>query len=951
MIQLKKRLPGLIWVLLFISSIVQAQEGIKEIESLRSGTLPNGFQYFIKDVENPVAKTTMRLYIKAGFDHEDSLQQQMSHLIEHLAFKPTLHTPTSIKDEAFLDRLGMNFRDIGGTTSNLHTRYLFDAPPNHPKAFQTGLAWFKDIAMRLPLTSEHINQEKGSVWQELISGNQDYQDYYKAERNLEAQLFPFRQSYDRLSHHIQNFSHKELRRFYKDWYRPDLMAIVVVGNLNDMQETEKLIQDTFSDIPRPQASYPHIDIHSAQQKRSPQFKTQVWEKGFDPEKKEEVEYHWYIRQPELVNSLHTREGYKRYIAFQLLSRVLHQRLKEANAPALIGSAKNKDTYSYGGNPFSLALYFTTFPSKSKEAFQQIAIPLLQLKEQGVKEQEWKKIKEDYIKESLQSEVFYWNEELRDYWLKNEVLFPNKQKVFHQWVQELSIEKMNAYLQQFLSSPPKDIGIIAPQGNKALNFTEEEIRAWIEEAYRGPVPMYQPPKVVKSLYNEIQKEELPLVAYTTKAPAIPETREIVLSNGIQVVLKPYQPTPGVGEQSIKISGFSLRGAACYSSSDYYSALNATDLVTHQGVGGINAKEIQSLMDYAEIMNCRSYIDYKESSLQAEGNLKHTEEILQLLSLYFQPVNPQDIDFDAWQKEALETRKSQKNIQEDFRNAIRKVVQDSAIPPSFNFRYLKGEQAILSIGKTEEKRSLEIYQHVFGKPEQWTFLITGNFKTEDVIPLLQRYLGNIKPTVQKLRCTPTRQKTFKASGPVRKEILSNTPMENGMYDASYYQEQKGKNSWKETLELRVLGQVIQRKLNRLRYEKGFSVYNFGGYGRYDPEVKRYRLYFQVACHPKELYPIQKEIQFIVKELRAGEIPKEYLKQAKQSIKRRYKVPYLKQHRQLHELLFQHLRYEEAWVPLEKYETFIDNIEMEDIVRLSKKYLKEKNKIEVIMSDEAL
>ncbi|MDT0294897.1 insulinase family protein [Mesonia ostreae] len=951
MIQLKKRLPGLIWVILFISSFIQAQEEIEEIEALRSGTLPNGFQYFIKDVEEPVAKTTMRLYIKAGFDHEDSLQQQMAHLIEHLAFKPTVHTPTSIKDEAFLDRLGMNIRDIGGTTSNLHTRYLFDAPQNHPKAFQTGLAWFKDIAMQLPLTSEHINQEKGSVWQELISGSQDHEDYFKAERNLEAQLFPFRKSYDRLSHHIQNFSHKDLRRFYKDWYRPDLMAIVVVGNLKDIQETEKHIQETFTDIPEHQEPYPHIDIHTAHQKSPAQFKVQVWEKGFDPSKKEEVEYHWYIRQPELVNSLHTREGYQRYIAFQLLSRVLHQRLEEANSPALIGSAKNKDTYTYGGNPFSLALYFTTFPSKSKEAFQQVVIPLLQLKEQGVMAEEWKRIKEDYLKESLQSEVSYWNEELRDYWLKNEVLFSKKNEIFHQWVQELSTENMNAYILQFLSSPPKDIGIIAPQGNKALNFTEEEIRAWVEEAYLRPVPIYQPPKVVKSLYNEVQKEELALGAYTTKAPAIPETHEIVLSNGVRVVLKSYKPTPGLREHSIKISGYTAHGATCFSKTDYYSALNAPSVITHHGVGGVSSKEIKSLMDYAEIMSCRSYIDYKESSLQAEGNLKHTEEILQLLSLYFQPVNPQDIDFDAWQKEALETRKSQKNIHEDFRNAIRKVVQDSAIPPSFNFRYLKGEEAILSIGKTEEKRSLEIYQHVFGAPEQWTFLITGNFKIEDVIPLLQRYLGNIKPTVQKLRCTPTRQKTFKASGPVKKEILSNTPMENGMYDASYYQEQRGKSPWKEILELRVLGQVMQRKLNRLRYEKGFSVYNFGGYGIYNPDEKRYRLYFQVACQPKELYPIQKEIQFIVKELRAGEIPKEYLKQAKQSIKGRFKVPVLKQHRQFHELLFQHLRYEEAWVSLKNYEKFIDQIEMEDMVRLSKKYLKEKNKIEVIMSDEAL
>lgn len=951
MIQLKKRLPGLIWVILLISSVVQAQEGIEEIEAFRFGTLPNGFQYFIKDVEEPVAKTTMRLYIKAGFDHEDSLQQQMAHLIEHLAFKPTVHTPTSIKDEAFLDRLGMNIRDIGGTTSNLHTRYLFDAPQNHPKALQTGLSWFKDIAMRLPLTSEQINQEKGSVWQELISGSQDHQDYFKAERNLEAQLFPFRQSYDQLSHHIQNFSHKDLRRFYKDWYRPDLMAIVVVGNLKDMQETEKLIQETFSDIPKPQASYPHIDIHSAHQKSPAQFKVQVWEKGFDPEKKEEVEYHWYIRQPALVNSLHTREGYQRYMAFQLLSRVLHQRLKEANSPALMGSATNKDTYTYGGNPFSLALYFSTFPSKSKEAFQQVVIPLLQLKEQGVMAEEWKRIKEDYLKESLQSKVSYWNEELRDYWLKNEVLFSKKNEIFHQWVQELSTENMNAYILQFLSSPPKDIGMIAPLGNEALNFTEEEVRAWVEEAYRRPVPIYQPPKVVKSLYNEVQKEQLPLGSYSSKASAIPETQEIVLSNGVRVVLKPYEPTPGLREHSIKISGFTPNGAACFSKSDYYSALNATSVITHHGVGGASSKEIKSLMDYAEIMSCRSYIDYKESSLQAEGDLEHTEEILQLLSLYFQPVDQQAINFEAWQKEALETRKSQKSIHEDFRNAIRKEVQDSTIPLRFNFRYLKGDEAIGSIEKTDKKRSLEIYRHIFGTPEEWIFLVTGNFEIEEVISLLQRYLGNIKPTGKKIRCTPTDQKTFKASGPVKKEILTSTPMENGLYDLSYYQEQRGKSPWKETLELRVLGQVMQRKLNRLRYEKGFSVYNFGGYGRYNPDEKRYRLHFQVACQPKELSPIQKEIQFIVEELRAGEIPKEYLKQAKKSIKNRYNVPVLKQHQQMHELLFQHLRYEEAWVPLENYEEFIDKIEMEDMLRLSKKYLKEKNKVEVIMSDEAL
>lgn len=933
---------------LLIHPLVLAQEGIEKIDGLRYGTLTNGFQYFIKNVDEPVAKTKMQFYIKAGFDHEDSLQQQLSHLIEHLAFKPTEHTPTSIKDEVFLARLGMNIRDIGGSTSNLHTRYKFHAPKHHPKAFETGLDWFKDIAMQLPLTSEHINLEKGAVRQEFISGIQDHKDFFITEKNLTAQLFPFRKPYDQFLDHIQNFSHNDLRRFYHDWYRPDLMAIIVVGNFKDIQETEKMIRSKFKDLPANQEPYPEVDIHAAHKGSPSQFKKQVWEKGFDPSKKEEVEYRFYIRQPDMVNSLHTRKGYQKYLAFQLMCDVLFYRFKKINTPDIIGTVASFDTYKYGGNPFSLALYFSTNPDKTQSAFQLVVETLLQLKQYGVLEQEWKKVKEAYLSQIVQNEVPYWEEALRDYWIKNEVLFPQEDEFFYHWVQELSIEKMNAYLPQFLSSSPKDIGMIAPQGNKALHYTEEEIRAWIEEAYRRPIPKYKAPEVVRSLYSPTQIKELPLAPYTFKAPLIDDTQEIAFPNGVRVVLKPYKPTPGLRENSIKISGFTTHGASCFSKSDYYSALNAPSLVTHHGVGEVKAKEIKNLMEYAKILNCQSYIDFQEASLQAEGSLMHTEEILQLLSLYFQPIDEQAINFDAWKKDALDFRKSQKNLREDFRNGIRYVVNDSAIPPSFNLRYLKGEEAIRSIEQTDRKRSIEIYQQVFGAPGEWTFLVTGNFKNSNIIPLLQRYFGNIKVVAKKKQCVEKDQKPFQVAGPIKKEMYSNRSMENVMYDLSYYQSQQGNNSWKETLELKVLGQLIKRKLNRLRYELGFSVYNFGGYGRYNPDKKQYRAHFQVACQPEELQPIQTEIQLMIEELLKGEISKVDLKQAKERIKGWYKKPVLMQHRQFHELLYQHLRYVETWVPLENYAKFIDQIEMDDMVRLSKRYLNEENKVEVILRD---
>ncbi len=938
---------------LFFYLPIKAQSEVEEIPDLHHGTLPNGFQYFIKNLKGPVEKTTMRFYVKAGFHQEDSSQLQLAHFIEHMAFKPTVNIPESINDEAQLQRLGMRIRDITGITSNQYTRYDFNIPKHNGKAFEMGLRWFRDIATNLQLTDTYINQEKGSVLQELLMGNQDNWDYFKAERNLEAKMFPFQKSYDGFLKHIQNFSHDELRDFYKKWYRADLMTLVIVGNIENIAEVEEQIKAVFSNMPKPNTAYPVLNIHQKHQTRSPQFKVQEWDEGFNAVKKEEATFFWYIRQPQLVKRLNTKEGFQEYIAFQLLSQILAYRYQEMDTSFFSDYIGVQNTYKYGGNPFSLALRFKVPVDQRQEAFKLITKKLLQLKYYGVHKQELERAKKAYLSETMVAVNSYWNEELLNYTIKNEVLFPEKREMLRKWVEELSVEQLNAYSAQFLSSPPQDIGIIAPSGNKALTYTEKEVREWIAEAYKQPIEAYQPSKTIQELYSKQEKAQLKKVKYTKVKPIIPGTEEFVLANGLRIIVKDFIPAQGVQENSLNIKGWTKRGASCFVNKDYYSALNAPNLVHYKGLKEFSWRELNNFKENSGILSCRAYIDYYESSIQARGNLSSADKLLQLIGLYFRPVHYEESSVEAWKKEAIETRDNQKNLQADFQNAIRHSVEDRAIPPLFNFRSLKGKEALEGISKTEGVKSYQIYNQIFGSPEDWTFLVTGNINIKEILPLLQTYLGNI-PNNEINRATNclALNNTFscRVAGPKEQVVLNPAPMENVMYQASYYIRHKNNDTrWKETVKLQMLSELTEIMLKRLRHEKGFSLYNYGTYGDYNLDEERHQFSFYITCQPEELKPIKEEIGLITKELQHGEIILEHFLQAKERILTRYSSTNLRKHRNMHRRLFEHLRYNENWKTIEAYQNFINTLRLEDMIEMTNKYFKPSNKVEVIMRGE--
>ena len=224
------------------------------------GTFPNGLRYYIRANKKPEKRAELRLVVKAGSILEDDDQLGLAHFVEHMAFNGTKNFP---KHEllAFIESLGMRFgADLNAYTSFDETVYMLQVPTDKPGAMERAFQVLEDWAHNITFDPAEIDKERGVVMEE-----------WRARRGAGARnaekLFPIMFKGSRYANRlpigtpeiIQNAKPERLTQFYKDWYRPDLMAVVAVGDF-DKAAIEKLVKSHFgslpaADKPRPRETY------------------------------------------------------------------------------------------------------------------------------------------------------------------------------------------------------------------------------------------------------------------------------------------------------------------------------------------------------------------------------------------------------------------------------------------------------------------------------------------------------------------------------------------------------------------------------------------------------------------------------------------------------------------------------------------------------------------------
>ena len=297
--------------------------------AVRAGRLPNGLRYFLRQNSRPEKRVSMRLAVNAGAIQEEADQRGLAHFLEHMAFNGTEHfKPGELV--SFLESIGARFGPhVNASTSFDETIYMLDIPTDKPGYLEKGMLVLHDFAAGISLLPEEVEKERGVVLEEwrgrLGAGSRltDKQLPVIFQGSRYAERLPIG-----LPEVLKNAPRARLLAFYEKWYRPDNMAVVVVGDL-PVDQAEKLVRETFGKIPAAKGAAASVDTSV------PAHQDTLINMSTDPEAQG-----WSVSLAFKGKAEHenTVGGYRKTLVENLVSQMLNLRLRDIarrpNAPFL-----------------------------------------------------------------------------------------------------------------------------------------------------------------------------------------------------------------------------------------------------------------------------------------------------------------------------------------------------------------------------------------------------------------------------------------------------------------------------------------------------------------------------------------------------------------------------------------------------------------------------------------
>ncbi len=919
--------------------------------SIRHGKLKNGVTYFIKNLPKEQSKLDLRLVVKAGKDHQNDDQLNIAHFLEHMAFKTTKNFPKGIYN--YIENSteeGMVKFDIYGSAGASNTSYLFNAPSNNKKALETGLLWFSDVVKNLALTIEDIDKERGVLIQELITRNGD--NFSKSYNNglIETRLIPCHEDDSNFFEHHKNFKPETLRDFYRDWYHPERVAVVVVGNIINIDELEAKIKSTFSSIKPSKNRTIERDCDSIYFNDPPRFA--ILEKMPDPISiSNEVTMKLFFRDPKSSQKYADSDGILRKRKLAIFLQILNKRLKE--------SSKNYNSFydiqadhtnSNRQDPSAIRLKINAKENSEMEALETAISVLSQLIKGGIFESEFEKAKSDNfsdLQDARMTNSSFWMEGIKEYFIYG-ISFPkDKIKKEKDWLSNYNIEEFNIFLKTLNLDMPEDIGISALKGHPALSYTEKEIRSFISKIYKRSNKRYIPPKIPDFLMSSVETSQLEEKDFTELQSSESEVREFLLDNGVKLILKSFEPTPGVRKDKILLHGFKPKGALNFNSDDYFSAINGPEILKNNGVGELDKFEFQRFISNNSLWwyGIKPYVRNLESGIEIDAVPEDIEIMLQVVYLLLSEPRNSKNAFNDWKKNEVQKFEDQ-NIDlkyVDLNTNIEKIIDDDS-GASYGTEQFNG------LDKVDRHKAYTIYTQLLGNANDFTFIITGNFSIEKYLPLVNKYLGNLPQAENySLAEEQNSSRINLPLGPVHIEFFfpDTYKKRNFMYRPHHVIVASDKFDWKENLRVKALGSVINNEVWGLRFNKEYSLYTVGAGGKYNPVSNQYKISASIDCVPEQLPLLRKEYAKIVSNLKTNFISEEILIQSLKRIKFLYGTQgRALSNKSINEKLYSHYRYYIPIVENKKVEEFIESLTLEDIRETARKYLKESNFFEFVM-----
>lgn len=928
-------------------SVSHAQNNGEILDSnLRYGKLANGFTYYIKNLDNPIDKLEMRFIVKGGSYGDENNQLDFAHAIEHLAFKSAKHFPTNLLDDnKLINHLGMSKRDIFAQTTKLYTLYYFDIPLHRKDALKTGLQFFQDIAENLEFNETDVNNERGPLRQEIVyrQGGNLNKNLFKSR--LESYLFPCIKDKSFYFEHNKSFSWESLVNYYKTWYRPDLMAIAIVGKIDNINEIENQILKYFSNLKLPESAPPTLNCFTEYFKSAKKFA--IVEK---PENSSDnrVDVYLNIRDINTINNV----DYKRDIVWDIITKVLKDRFNTLNR-------SYSDDYFIGYQPPNK--YYPAFQINLKSSNNSLRRTLTktissleQLKIYGLTSEEWEGIKSNFLlkvnKKIENDQSAYWIEQICTHFIHKNNLSGHKPSEIKLWLSKLALKNINEIIKEYITTTPDDIAIAVPHGDSIFDYNKEEFNHWINQAKKTEVSPYIYPAFPSQLMSHSEVNQLKTVNFKDLGVNKFGAKEIELENGIKIVLQSLKPTLGGNQDRIMFHGISNKGASNFPKEDYYSAINAPLIVRNAGIKEIDKHTLSHILNGTSFSNgIFPYVGYNETGVRGSVSLKDIETFFQLVYLYFTNPRKDSIAFNNWKKIEEKRHLSPTYndiIQEDFNVKIRHFLGDSSV-------VIEGTERLKGIKNTNMERAYQIYQQLYGDARDFTFLISGDFPMTSVMQLAQKYLGNLPVPQYESKVHRNKKNNFNLiKGPLYHEfsvndIDGNYNMKSLKYSLKYIKKAKHPHNWKEKVKVEILGLLTSSKIKKLRFSKNASLYYIAAYGKYNPSLNSYEVGISMDCIKEELEMIRSESKKIIEQIKMEGFTFEEFKVALDFYQNtQYKSSRTQNNDKVILGMYDYYKNNGLWRDYSEEEEFLRLLSPKDIQKTAKKYLTNKNLLEFVL-----
>ncbi len=781
--------------------------------NVKIGKLDNGLTYYIRHNPKPEKKVDLRLVLNAGSILETDNQVGLAHFMEHMVFNGTKTFP---KNELidYLQSIGVKFgQHLNAYTSFDETVYFLPIPADDPVKLDKGFKILEDWAFNANLDAKDIDDERGVVIEEYrtrLGANERMMREYLPKmlyNSMYAKRLPIG-----TKENLETFKHEEIRQFYKDWYRPDLMAVIVVGDI-DVNEMEKKIKSHFGSYKNP-ANAParkSFDI--------PNHKETFVSINTDKEASNATVQIFYKNEITPKPTTTVAE-YKNDLIEGLFAQMLNARLDEytnsANPPFLFAQSyyggligRGKDAYQ------SFAM---TAEDKQLEGIKILALENERAKRYGFTQSELDRAKSLYYssyekayndRDKNNSSAYLG--QYQTHFLEGEAI-PSIEFEFDlvkELLPTITLQETNSLIKSYIKDENRVIILTGPEKEGLKTPTESEVLAALDVS-KLEIKPYQDIVVAESLIrNEIKPGK---VVKTTKNAKL-GTTTLELSNGAKVT---YKKTDFKNDEII-FRGVSFGGFNLVDTDTYEKIHLATDAVPLAGIAGMDQNALTKF-NTGKLYRVSPYVGGTTEGFSGNATPKDLPFLFQSVYAYFTDLN---YDEKAYESEMNKTKSYYANMMSQPESYFSKEVSDFMY--GHNKRYFSYPPSEKDWAKTDYKKAYELFKDRFADASDFEFFFVGNVTDEEMKTLSETYIASL-PALK-------RKETFKDSGTRaitgthRKDVFKGND-DKATVRIAYNGETT--YSEKENLAMQALGEILTIKLIEELREKEGGVYGASAYG---------------------------------------------------------------------------------------------------------------------------